>query len=384
VSPAWPGETVRVSIEGHRMDATLRRRHDKSSSVRAHVAWCLLPQVIVVLFAAGLGGRGAWLGLPVVVLLTVLPSLDLLTRWQDDRRFEPRDFGRLATVVLRSNVRLYAICDVLLVIFATTLVRRLGTLEVGLLLASAGLMSATGFAAAHELLHSPARVDRLLQRVFTTFLFYPHYKLIHVYSHHVHASTALDENTAWRGENIYGYLARTVPGSVRRSWTLDRERRLRETGRTRGHWRQNRMLEYAAGQCALLAGLLGLSGLAGLLFYVAHLVVAHVVLESVNYIQHYGLMRGRRAEGADYERTGPGHAWDSYHFFSSYITFRVGHHSNHHLNAGPYYLLLPEADAPKLPLGYFWAIGLVLVPPGWRKVIEPRLERSACRGKEAA
>ena len=81
----------------------------------------------------------------------------------------------------------------------------------------------------------------------------------------------------------------------------------------------------------------------------------------------------RKQDGGEYEMTAAEHSWDTYHYFSSYATFRVGHHSCHHISAKPYYLLSPEPKAPKLPMGYFWAIAMVLVPPLWRRVIDPKL-----------
>ncbi len=99
------------------------------------------------------------------------------------------------------------------------------------------------------------------------------------------------------------------------------------------------------------------------------------MLESVNYIQHYGLMRDKNDN--EYEKTGPEHSWDTYHFFSSYASFRVGHHSYHHLAVKPYYLLDPEPQAPKLPAGYFWSIPMVMLPPWWRRVINPKLKAAS-------
>jgi alkane 1-monooxygenase len=323
------------------------------------VGWCLLPQFLFVLWGVGAWGGQWWTALPVVFLLLVVPALDWLTGWQDDGRFERSDLGAFERALLRWNVRLYALLQMVTIITLMLSFDRWNAIEIGFLLGSASLMSAVGFAAAHELLHAPSRIDRTLQAIFTSFLFYPHYKLIHVYSHHVHVSTELDENTAWRGEGIYHYLWRTVPGSMRRCWALE--------------WK--RMLIYLVSQALVLAGAFLLAGVPGLLFYVAHLVGAHVLLESVNYIQHYGLLRAPAAEAAKFERTGPQHSWDTYHWFSSYVTFRTGHHANHHVSAGPYYLLAPEIAAPKLPVGYFWAIPLVLLPPWWRSTI-----RAVARG----
>jgi alkane 1-monooxygenase len=347
---------------------------DTSRRHRRHWAWCLLPQLVFVAFAIGVLGRGLWCGLPVILLLVVLPGLDLVTGWQDDHQPRSNDFGPLELALLRWNPRLYAALNVAALLFIILSVKRFSALELWLLGASASLVSAVGFAAAHELLHGQ-RADQWVQRVLTPFLFYPHYKLIHIYAHHVHVGTPADENTAWRGESIYQYLWRTVPGSVARCWTLDRERRSRADRRfnAKAQPLRNRMLLHAAGQLALLAALFGLSGSTGLLFYIGHVIGAHVVVESVNYIQHYGLLRREIGRSGTYERTAPEHSWDTYHFFSSYVTFRVGHHASHHLSAGPYYLLSPEPASPRLPVGYFWAIPLVLLPPAWWLVIDPRL-----------
>jgi alkane 1-monooxygenase len=232
-------------------------------------------------------------------------------------------------------------------------------LEVVMAVMAAGLLGGIGFGAAHELLHGKENLDQVIQRFLTAFLFYPHYKLIHIRSHHVHAGTDHDENTAWLNESIYSYILRTIPGSMARCWELESPRDGKKPSFTA--LLRNQMIFYA--------------GLAGLLFYFAHVIVAHIVLESVNYIQHYGLLR--KKAGGEYERTGAEHSWDTYHYFSSFVTFRVGHHSYHHVAVKPYYLLMAETDAPKLPVGYFWAIPMVFLPAWWRRVINPRLGATA-------
>lgn len=342
---------------------------------RRHVRWCLMPQVLFALLGIGVVGGQWWTSLTVVFLLVVVPGLDRLTGWQDDQRFLAKDFRTAELAVLRYNVRFYAVLNIASVILLTVSLERFNGLEIGFLLASASLISAIGFASAHELLHGQTRFDQVLQAILTPFLFYPHYKVIHVYSHHVHVSTHLDENTAWRSESIYRYLWRTVPGSMLRCWKLECERT--ERGKNRLQLLRNHMLFHGAGQALLLTAFYCVSGFPGLLFYIGHIIGAHIVLESVNYIQHYGLLRDRVLDASKYQRTGPEHSWDTYHFFSSYVTFRAGHHSNHHVSAGPYYLLAPETAAAKLPLGYFWAIALVLLPPWWRATIDPKLPASA-------
>jgi alkane 1-monooxygenase len=337
---------------------------------RRHVAFCLLPQLLFVLLALGAVYRGVWLLLPVVFLLVVVPLLDTLTGWQDSTHFHKGDFSRGEIFLFHWNTRLYAILYVTSVICMVKFLPSLSLAERGFLMFSASLLGAIGFAAAHELLHGKAKLDQALQRMTTAFLFYPHYKLIHVQSHHTHAATDHDKNTAWLDESIYAYLLRTVPQSMMRCWQMESARIRKRKPVVRPVLLQNQMFAFALGQVGLLLALYLFSGLGGLLFYVGHLIGAHIVLESVNYIQHYGLLRKR--QDGQYERTGAEHSWDTYHYFSSYATFRVGHHSYHHISLKPYYLLFTEAKAPKLPVGYFWAIAMVLIPPWWRRVMNPK------------
>lgn len=335
-----------------------------------HLACCWLPPFLFGLLALGIHQGGYWLLLPAFCLLLVLPLLDLLTGWQDTAHFEKPDFSAAQISLLNWCPRVYALLYLGSLGWAVFHLQRFTQLELGLLLADFSLLAGICFAAAHELLHAKHPIDQFLQRITTVVLFYPHYKLIHIRSHHVHVGTAVDENTAWLNESFYAYLFRTVPGSMLRCWQL--EARYAGQGSLFRRLVRNKMTGYALGQVVFLLALYLLVGLPGLVFYLAHVLGAHIVLESVNYIQHYGLLRQEQA--GQYEDTGGEHSWDTYHFFSSYATFRVGHHSYHHLAVKPYYLLGTEPKAPRLPMGYFWSIGLVMLPLVWRRVINPKLK----------
>jgi len=301
---------------------------------------------------------------PLVFLLLVIPLLDAVTGWQDTEQFEKEQFGPGAIFLLHWNTRLYVIFYMASVIWLAMRAEQLSWLEIGFLLPILSLLGGVAFAACHELLHGKENTDQLIQRVATTFIFYPHYKLIHIRSHHLHAGTDHDENTAWRDESIYAYILRTIPGSMIRSWQMEAKR---------SGFLSNKMVTYAVGQVVIVGLMYFLTGPWGLLFYFGHIVGSHFVLEAVNYIQHYGLLRKYVDESGKYERTAAEHSWDSYHFFSSYMTYRVGHHSYHHLAVKPYYLLATEEQAPKLPAGYFWTIAVALLPPVWRRLSHARL-----------
>jgi alkane 1-monooxygenase len=336
-----------------------------------HFCLCFLPLTFFVMLGVGVYLRGWWLLMPIVFLQVLVPVLDWLTGWQDTVKFEKEHFSRFEIFLLHWNTRLYAICYMTAVVGFAMTIRHFSPLEIGLIIGSCGLLGGICFGAAHEMLHTQDKFDQFLQQITTIFLFYPHYKLIHIRSHHLNVGTEEDENTAWFNESVYAYFYRTIPGSAARSWHLE-ARRYAAMGKK---FLRNKMTKYVFSQLALLALFLIISGPYGLAFYVAQILGAHLILESVNYIQHYGLMREQH-EGK-YERTAAEHSWDSYHFFSSYVTFRVGHHSYHHLAVEPYYLLGVEPEAPKLPAGYFLCIPIVLMPPWWRHLINPKLTPAA-------
>lgn len=365
----------------------MARVHEIQGSPRGvrhrHVALCLLPHTLMVVLALGIWGGGYWILMPIVFLMALIPLLDWVTGWQAEGRFEKSDFSVSQTTLLRWNTRLFAVFYASAVVYVVMSVDRYSEWEVGLLIAAVGLAGGITFSAAHELLHAKGKIDQVLQKIATVLLFYPHYKLIHVYSHHRHVGTDHDENTAWLNESIYAYMVRTIPGSMGRCWKLGaKPRRPSAKHSFPAGFLINEMVPNVATQALMVLGVYLLSGWRGLIFYGGHLLVAHTLLESVNYIQHYGLLRKR--QDGQYEKTGPEHSWDTYHFFTSYATFRVGHHSFHHVSMRPYYLLDPEPEAPKLPVGYFWAIPIVLVPPLWRRWINPRIEATAPGTRRAA
>ena len=116
-------------------------------------------------------------------------------------------------------------------------------------------------------------------------------------------------------------------------------------------------------------------GWRGLLFFAVQALFSIIVLETVEYIQHYGLERKKLAHGK-YERMGPEHSWNSGHIFSTYLLLNLQRHSDHHAHPGRVYheLESPQA-APQLPTGYPGLIALALIPPLWYWVMNPRLER---------
>jgi alkane 1-monooxygenase len=113
----------------------------------------------------------------------------------------------------------------------------------------------------------------------------------------------------------------------------------------------------------------------GVLFFVVQSAVAILLLETINYVEHYGLMRKEKSPGK-YERVQPHHSWNANHRVSNYWLFNLQRHADHHAWASrPYHLLRTTEEGPQLPYGYPTMLLMAFLPPVWRKVMDPLVLR---------
>lgn len=168
-----------------------------------------------------------------------------------------------------------------------------------------------------------------------------------------------------------------MTGSWRSAWRLEAGR-LRAKGLAVASWR-NEMLWYAAIQLALVGALaLAFGGLAAASFTGAA-VTGFLLLENVNYIEHYGLERTRGPSGR-FERVAPRHSWNSNHPLGRAMLFELTRHSDHHAVASRPYQLLRHHDAsPQLPTGYPGMMALSWAPPLWFRVRDRHVDRERRR-----
>jgi len=238
---------------------------------------------------------------------------------------------------------------------------------IGLVLSNGLATGIFGFVAAHELIHSRRPGERAAGLVLLGSAFYMHFAIAHVHGHHRRAATRDDPASARLGESLYAFLPRSIAGQLAESWAFEAQR-LRRRGRAVAG-PGNRVLIYLALE-GLLALAVGLASLRALGFLAAGALVAILLLEAFNYIAHYGLARD--ASGR-VERLGPKHAWNTARRINNRALFNMGRHSDHHGSTmRPYHRLETPPGAPQLPAGYAGMILLALVPPLWRRVMDPR------------
>jgi alkane 1-monooxygenase len=242
--------------------------------------------------------------------------------------------------------------------------------SIGLALTVA-MVSGIAINTAHELGHKRASIERWLSRVALAQSGYGHFYIEHNRGHHVRVATPEDPASARLGESFYAFLPRTVLGSVRSAWELERTR-LARLGSS--PWSpRNDILDAWAMTIVLFAALVAGFGVVVLPYLLIQAAIGFSLLEVVNYLEHYGLLRQRRDDGR-FERTRPEHSWNSNNTASNVLLYHLQRHSDHHANPIRRYQALRHVDdAPQLPTGYAGMILLAVIPPLWRRIMDHRV-----------
>jgi alkane 1-monooxygenase len=315
---------------------------------------------------------GGWpLLLTPALMFVVLPVLDLLVSPR------PRLPGTLETpltrLAARQLPRLAALVHFGVVILGAHTVTRhpgLGTFcavvfTVG---ASGGAM---GIVSAHELVHRHRPLDLRFAELVLATVCHMHWTIEHLGGHHRNVGLARDPATARLGEPLYAFALRYLGGSYATALRLDRAR----AGR--------RMLWYTVLPPALGIALGALFGWEASLYFFVQTIVALGLLSAVNYIEHYGLERATDDAGRP-EPIAAHLSWDSHGRLSGYLLLNLQLHSDHHLHPARGFERLVPTSAPELPTGYLGMFWLSLVPPLWRRVMDPAVRAAragkACRG----
>ncbi|MFC8042868.1 alkane 1-monooxygenase [Nocardia sp. NPDC057353] len=312
-----------------------------------------------------------WIG-PVIVLVAI-PLLDVLVG-ADGCNPRDEDYERL------SADRYYRWCTYLflpvqlvglLLACAMWGGSELGTWDKIGLATTLGLVSGIGINAAHELGHRAEHLERWLAKVALAQSGYGHFFVEHNRGHHVRVATPEDPASARLGESLYAFLPRAVAGGFRSALRLERERLARlESGWWSPH---NHILQAWAMTLVLFGGLIAGFGWEITPWLLLQAVIGAGLLETVNYVEHYGLLRARRPDGR-WARCSPRDSWNSDHLVTNIFLFHLQRHSDHHANPGRRYQTLRSTElAPQLPAGYAGMIVLAAIPPLWRRCMDHRV-----------
>ena len=247
------------------------------------------------------------------------------------------------------------------------------------LFVSQGIYSGTIINVAHELGHRKSSMAQIHSKVALISVCYYHFFVEHNRGHHVHVATPKDPATSKKNQSVYGFWIQTVLGSFKSAWNIEKVQNER-TGK--GLWWQNQVLW---GLLASLAVYIIITVFftsifnanIGLIvrFLLIQAVIAFLLLETVNYVEHYGIQRREISPGR-YEKVNPLHSWNANHFYSNLLLFNLQRHSDHHAYASrPYQVLRHFEESPQLPFGYPLMIVMSLFPPIWFWVMNKKLEK---------
>lgn len=251
---------------------------------------------------------------------------------------------------------------------------------IGFVVSFALVTGGIGITVAHELGHKKSKLERFYAKLLLMTVFYMHFYIEHNRGHHVYVATPRDPATSRKGEAFPRFWIRSVFGSYFSAWKLEKERLQRkELGALS---LSNNMIWFTVLPflfCAFLTSaitlIIGTFAWQVIVFFFAQSILAFTLLELVNYIEHYGIVRKEVSPGR-FERVNPMHSWNSNHRLSNFFLFQLQRHSDHHANAIKRYQVLKHYDeSPQLPSGYPAMIMLAAIPPLWFKWMNPKLAK---------
>ncbi len=337
------------------------------------VLWPLMPLSGIGIYI--LSGSEWAFAAPLLLAYVVSPVLDWLIG--ADPNNPPEEIvpqleeDRYYRVLTWLTVPLHFLVLALVVWFIA--IHSLSPLAVIALAFTAGIYSGLCINTAHELGHKKSAFERLLARLALAVPAYGHFGVEHNRGHHRLVATPEDPASARMGESVYRFMLREIPGAARRAWRLEAAR-LHASGHGFFNHR-NEILQSYAVSLVFQGGLVFFGGWTVLPFLALHNFWAWFQLTCANYVEHYGLLREKGADG-NYLPCRPRHSWNCNYIFSNLVMFHLERHSDHHACPARRYQALRNHDGiPQLPTGYFGMYLAAYVPWLWYRVMDERLLR---------
>ena len=200
-----------------------------------------------------------------------------------------------------------------------------------------------------------------------------HFFIEHNKGHHKHVATPNDPSTAKFKQSVYAFWVQTFIGTYLSAWHIAIEDAKKKNGFLPAII--NEMMLFQMIQLGLVLLIFLNFGLIITAYFILAALIGAILLETVNYIEHYGLQR-EKGSGELFERVKPHHSWNSNHIIGRLMLFELSRHSDHHYMASRKYQVLRNMDeAPQMPTGYPGMIILSLFPPLWFKIMHQQMRK---------
>jgi len=263
----------------------------------------------------------------------------------------------------------------LLFTFLTNIQQQNTTIDIIGRIIGMGILCGTfGINVAHELGHRKNKFEQFLAKTLLLSSLYMHFFIEHNKGHHKHVATPEDPSTAKYQQAVYAFWIQTFVGTYKSAWRIAIQD-ARKNKKNKWPVLLNQMFLFQCIQITFLLVIGWFFGVLVLSYFVIAAIVGATLLETVNYIEHYGLIR-KQTSPHSYERVMPIHSWNSNHVIGRLMLFELSRHSDHHYLASRKYQILRNIDnAPQMPTGYPGMIILSLFPPLWFKIMHQQMKK---------
>ncbi|MDA9339495.1 alkane 1-monooxygenase [Polaribacter sp.] len=230
-----------------------------------------------------------------------------------------------------------------------------------------------GINVGHELGHRKSRIDQFIGETLLLTSLNTHFLPYHNGGHHLHVATPKDAATARKNEIVFLFWIRSHITGYLQAWGIEK-RRLKTSNKNWFH-PKNRMLAYTVCNFIFISGIYFFFGHFVTISFLLAAVSGILLLETVNYIEHYGLLR-KQDENGRYEKVKRNHSWNSDHQIGQVLLFNLSRHSDHHYNGSKHYQTLKTVpESPQMPTGYPGMMLLALLPPFWFLVMHKNIKK---------
>jgi len=240
---------------------------------------------------------------------------------------------------------------------------------IGIILSSSIVMATNGINVGHELGHRKSLFSRTCSKLLYLPCQYMHFFIEHNYGHHINVATPNDPATAKYKQNLYSFWISSVTKTYLSAWKI--QLKLLRVSKLSFFSFKNDMIFYTVFQTLFLIFIYFNYGLIITLYSLIMSIVSFLFLETINYVEHYGLLRKIKPNGK-YERVKPHHSWNSNHTIGRIVLYELTRHSDHHFKSSKKYQVLESIeDSPQLPYGYPTSILISFFPPLWFWIMNP-------------
>ena len=326
---------------------------------------------IALLAFIGISIGGFYNYLAVIFTFIFIPLLEILVKKSDEKYSEEEKKNRLLDPFF--DLLLYLNIPIVFGIFFFSIDKLAFTSSVsdivGIILSASIVMATNGINVGHELGHRKSIIARTCSKILYLPSQYMHFYIEHNFGHHINVATPEDPATARYKQTLYSFWITSVIRTYISAWKI--QLRLLRVSKKSFLSIKNDMIFYTLFQIIFLLFIYYNFGLYLTILSLLMSVVSFLFLETINYVEHYGLLRKKELSGR-YERVKPHHSWNSNHTIGRIVLYELTRHSDHHFKSSKKYQVLESLeDCPHLPYGYPTSILLSLIPPVWFRIMNP-------------